>query len=64
MSNPYEEFVAVESPDGWSLHAPGASDEDIREGRAAPLVSGPWIDDERSIPDVGFDYALRALRAA
>lgn len=25
---------------GWSLHAPGSTDEDIATGEAAPLVTG------------------------
>ena len=34
------EFVLCTSDDGWSLHAPGCSDEDIATGDALPLVSG------------------------
>ena len=26
---------------GWSLHAPGSTDEDIATGDAPPLTSGP-----------------------
>lgn len=34
------EFVRCDSPDGWSLHAPGSTDEQIATGDAPPLVSG------------------------
>jgi hypothetical protein len=34
------ELVECDSPDGFSLHAPGSSDEDIADGTAPPLVSG------------------------
>lgn len=33
-------LVLCESPDGWSLHAPGSADEDIATGDAPYLVSG------------------------
>ena len=35
---------------GWSLHAPGSSDEDIAEGRALPLITGtgPITDRDRA----------------
>lgn len=36
-----EELVLCESPDGWSLHAPGSTDEEIATGDAPYLVSGP-----------------------
>lgn len=36
-----DDLVLCESPDGWSLHAPGSSDEDIARGDAPYLVSGP-----------------------
>lgn len=35
-----DELIPCLSATGWSLHAPGSSDEDIREGNAPPLVSG------------------------
>lgn len=34
------DLVLCESPDGWSLHAPGSTDEDIASGAAPYLVSG------------------------
>lgn len=37
---PESDLVLCLSSTGWSLHAPGASDEDIREGDAPPLASG------------------------
>lgn len=57
------EFEVVESPDGWSLHVPGASDEEIREGKAPPLVCGPWEDDEHVIPEWAYERAKAAMAA-
>lgn len=34
------DLVLCESADGWSLHAPGSSDEDISSGDAPYLASG------------------------
>lgn len=34
------DLVLCKSPDGWSLHAPGSTDEDIATGAAPYLVSG------------------------
>jgi hypothetical protein len=34
-------LVLCESPDGWSLHAPGSTDEEIACGDAPYLLSGP-----------------------
>jgi len=34
------DLVLCESPDGWSLHAPGSTDEEIAQGDAPYLVSG------------------------
>lgn len=34
------DFVVCESPDGWSLHAPGSSGEDIADGSEPYLASG------------------------
>jgi hypothetical protein len=33
-------LILCTSPSGWSLHAPGATDEQIRDGDAPPLLSG------------------------
>jgi|GEM_PF-2936990 len=33
-------LVLCESPDGWSLHAPGSTDDDIASGDAPYLASG------------------------
>lgn len=35
------DLVLCESADGWSLHAPGSTDEEIASGDAPYLVSGP-----------------------
>jgi len=55
------ELVVCESADGYSIHTPGSSDEEIASGDAPPLVTGPWIDDEHIIPESAFDAARRAL---
>ena len=55
------ELVVCESPDGYSIHAPGSSDEEIASGDAPPLVSGPWIDDEHIVPASAFARARLAL---
>ena len=34
------DLVLCESPDGWSLHAPGSTDEAIAMGDAPYLVDG------------------------
>jgi|GEM_PF-3030834 hypothetical protein len=34
------DFVVCESEDGWSLHAPDSTDEEIAGGEALPLASG------------------------
>lgn len=34
------DLVLCESADGWSLHAPGSTDEDIASGDAPYLLSG------------------------
>lgn len=39
-------LVVCESADGWSLHAPGSTDEAIARGDSLALASGPWVDDE------------------
>jgi len=55
------ELVVCESPDGYSIHAPGSTDEEIASGDAPPLVSGPWIDDEHIVPASAFARARLAL---
>lgn len=35
------DLVLCQSADGWSLHAPGSTDEDIASGDAPYIVSGP-----------------------
>lgn len=37
------DLVICESVDGWSIHAPGAQDEEIASGDAPPLATGPWV---------------------
>jgi hypothetical protein len=39
----YKNLVLCQSADGWSLHPPGSSDEDIATGKAAAfyLKAGP-----------------------
>jgi len=57
-----EKFVLCRSDagdGGWSLHAPGSTDEDIATGEAPPLVTGgaAWLDDRWSRPSAA-DYAV------
>lgn len=35
-----DDLVLCQSADGWSLHAPGSTDEDIASGDAPYLASG------------------------
>lgn len=51
-----DDLVLCESPDGWSLHAPGSSDDEIAAGDASYLVCG---DGEPSATD--YAAALRVL---
>lgn len=55
------DFVVCESADGWSLHAPGSTDEEIARGDAPPLVSGPWGNDDHVIPASAYEEARRVL---
>lgn len=53
--------VAVVSPDGWSLHDAAASDEQIAEGEAPALASGPR-DDDGGVPyEDGARYTANLL---
>ena len=52
---------------GWSLHRPGATDEQIAEGDAPVLISGvaELVDDEWTHPNQqDYDAALAVLRNA
>lgn len=51
------DLVLCQSPDGWSLHAPGSTDEDIACGDAPYLVSGPG----RGPKKADYDAALAEL---
>ena len=52
-----DDFVLCKSPDGWSLHEPGSSDEDIATGDSPYLVSGPG-----AVPaDTDYEAARRVL---
>lgn len=48
---------------GWSLHAPGSTDEEIADGTASVLASGTaeMVDGEWSRPDAT-DYGTAAKR--
>lgn len=53
---------------GWSLHAPGATDEQIAEGEALPLLDGPaeWDDavgDWDRPNDADYAAAIKRLAA-
>lgn len=52
-----KKYVVCESADGWSLHAPGSSDEAIARGEAPPLSAGEWTDDDHEIPDWAYREA-------
>lgn len=51
------DLVLCESADGWSLHAPGSTDEQIAQGDAPYLVTG-----EHPITDADYERALAELR--
>lgn len=51
------DLVLCESPDGFSIHAPGSTDEAIAMGDAPYLVSGPGKPSEAD-----YDRALTILR--
>ena len=52
-------LILCQSADGWSLHAPRSSDEDIAEGDAPPLLSGPGYPTQAD-----YDAAAARLEAA
>lgn len=52
-------YVSCESADGWSLHAPGSTDEQIASGDAPALVTGKWLDDRHAIPEAAHEVATR-----
>jgi len=56
-------LVVCESADGWSLHAPGSTDDEIATGDAPALVDGPWTDDEHVVPAAAYAEARRILAA-
>lgn len=51
------DLVLCTSADGWSLHAPGATDEQIAEGEAPYLVCG-----DGQPTDADYTRALDILR--
>ena len=55
---PEHDLVLCESPDGWSLHAPGATDQDIAHGDSPPLACG-----EGAPTEADYEAARQALRA-
>ena len=55
-------LIACESADGYSLHAPGSTDEDIADGTSPYLVSEPWAHDEHVIPQAAYDRAAERER--
>lgn len=56
-----DDLVLCTSADGWSLHAPGSTDDEIAAGDAPYLISGPHETDDRGPRPNDADYA-RALR--
>lgn len=59
--NEHIDFVICTTFDGYSLHAPGSSDEDIADGSAPALAYGPWSDATCVIPGEAFEQARKAL---
>jgi hypothetical protein len=60
---PEHEMVLVRSDmgdGGWSLHAPGSTDEQISEGHAPPLTCGPSDMNPTDDPDDLWDRPNRA----
>jgi hypothetical protein len=59
-------LVLCESADGWSLHAPGSTDDEIGCGDAPALASGPWPEGDREgVPtDADYETVLRELLGA
>jgi hypothetical protein len=51
-----DDLVLCESPDGWSLHAPGSTGWEIAEGDAWYLANG-----DHPITDADYTRALREL---
>lgn len=62
MTYTFADLVICKSADGWSLHAPGSTDEQIADGTAPPLADGPWEDDDHTIPAAAYFGALARLR--
>lgn len=60
------DLVTCESAEGWSIHAPGATDEAIREGEAAPLATGdgrPTAADYATVIDDAREACSDAINA-
>lgn len=51
-------LVLCQSTDGWSLHAPGSTDEEIASGDAPYLVSGEGEPSESDIAEAWANYTV------
>lgn len=57
-----DDCVLCKSPDGWSLHAPGSTDEQIASGEAAVLVCGDYVGpDLDRVPQSAYAIAAEIL---
>lgn len=55
-------FVLTESGDGWSIHAPGSTDDAIASGNAPVLVCGDYTGTNHDrIPAHAYDIATEVL---
>lgn len=57
MTTTPNDLVLCQSADGWSLHAPGSTDEDIANGDARPILC------DSGKPDENHYQAARLLHA-
>lgn len=60
-------LISCISPDGWSLHAPGVSDEQIADGDAAYLNSGegePTAADYAEAAQIAAERAAKRMNAS
>ena len=58
------DLVLCESPDGWSLHAPGSTDEAIASGDAAYIISGPGTPTDADYAVAFCQWQARSLKEA
>ena len=59
-----DDLVLCESPDGWSLHAPGSTDENIASGDAPYILSGTGSPTETDYAEAFRVFVGRQVEAA